>query len=433
MNKTFQTFFIISIFLFVNTAVCIFTVQGEDVSDIVQKGTQKLNSKEYVSAIAYLKKALKIFPSNTQVKQLLAISLNNRALELQDEGRIDEAITLLEEAVELYDSETGRENLSKLLHHKATILYNNQNLTEALKYTKLSLGYWSKTYNALLLTGKIYYDFENLDKAMDYFLKAQKLNPNDKKLSEAIQKVKNEKSKKKKFKKIPSAKFVIRYDDKKFKIDQYKFRNLLREAYRIIGQDLGLFPSDRIVAILYSPESYKSIKGLPPQVTGLFDGKIHIPLRENVSDIKQYKAIVYHEYTHALIHNISKGRCPTWLNEGIAKYEESRIMTPDLKILKTAIKNKSLLGPSNLDKVFYMILHKRQLTKNDIVLIDLAYEESYTLAKYLLNRYRRAHIQKMLKAFARGKSLDEVLRSELRTTSEKLQKEWIKYIKGKYL
>jgi tetratricopeptide (TPR) repeat protein len=426
----------LSIVFFMICQHCIFAQEikrKDNSADLfIQSGVTKLNSKDYKNAIDDFRNALRLSPDDTQAKKYLAISLNNYALLITKESDSDNAITCLEESVKLYEDEVARNNLSGLFLERAVNFYNRHEQSNALFFSRKALEVKKDNAEALKLMGNIFYNMEKLDEALSYYAKAVTLLPNDTEIRKSIDNIKKEKALKGSFRNIPSAKFIIRYENKSADFDYYQFRPILDEAYRVIGQDLGLFPSEQLVVILYTQESYKNLKEQPSSVTGLFDGKIHIPLRDGVKDTSEYKTVVYHEYTHALIFDLTLGRCPIWLNEGLAEYEESKIKPVELRRLKAALKNNSLIGISSLDQTFSLMNGRRQLTQEEQELIALAYEESYTIAKYILHRFTRAHIQQLLRRLREGASINEALKRELYLSVEQLQKQWIEFIQNNY-
>ncbi len=427
------TFLIFNLFIALNCPLYAEdTKNSNEINSLIQEGVSKFNSKDYPNAIIDFRKALKLSPNNAELKKYLAISLNNYALLIAKEDKTDEAILNLEESLRLFEDGVARKNLAGILLEKAINLYNRHELNSALVYSKKSLNVHKDNFEVLKLAGNICYELERLDEAISYYSTAESLKPDDVDLARTLEKLKNEKAVKKTFRDMSSARFIIKYESKSQDFDFYQFRPILDEAYRIIGQDLNLFPAQQLVVIIYSEESYKKLKNQPAMVTGLFDGKIHIPLRSDVKDIKEYKVVVYHEYTHALIFSITMGNCPIWLNEGFAEYEESRIKPIDLRILKTALKTNSLIGISSLDGVFSLIKSGREPSQKEQELLTLAYEESYTIAKYLLHRFTRAHIQRLFNRLKKGIALNEALKSELYLSTEQLQKQWLEYLRQNY-
>lgn len=62
-----------------------------------------------------------------------------------------------------------------------------------------------------------------------------------------------------------------------------------------------------------------------------YHGEILLPVdNPKTVDLKNIKRSVRHEYAHAIIHALSAGKCPGWLDEGIAQWVEG-IENPALK------------------------------------------------------------------------------------------------------
>src|SRR5438094_2112162 len=62
----------------------------------------------------------------------------------------------------------------------------------------------------------------------------------------------------------------------------------------------------------------------PDWAQGLFDGKIRLPVEGAMRDGTALDRVLRHEYTHALVHDRTRGRAPTWLSEGLAIACEGR-------------------------------------------------------------------------------------------------------------
>lgn len=100
----------------------------------------------------------------------------------------------------------------------------------------------------------------------------------------------------------------------------------LEDAYDSIGRDLGFFPADRIQVGIYQEEVLGEVIGVPAHfIRGAFDGrKIRLNIRQTVAYSNDLSRLVRHEYTHAIIHEMSRGRAPVWVHEGLAQVMEPR-------------------------------------------------------------------------------------------------------------
>ena len=133
------------------------------------------------------------------------------------------------------------------------------------------------------------------------------------------------------------------------------------------------------------------------------------------------KATLYHEYTHALIHDITHNKCPVWLNEGIAEHQESRQREPHLAQLKAALRSGQLIPLSSLDAAF---------KSRDANVAGLGYQQSYSLVTFLVQKYHFYRIRKVLEAIGNGETLEDAFKDELRISMAQLEARWKQWLPG---
>ena len=92
------------------------------------------------------------------------------------------------------------------------------------------------------------------------------------------------------------------------------------ELAAFFGQPLAVSP----VVILYQGRRYFSWMDTPDWVGGIYDGRIHVPLPPDGPEAESYRALLSHELAHAFITEMTGGRAPGWLQEGVAQYVEGR-------------------------------------------------------------------------------------------------------------
>ncbi|UCH97318.1 MAG: tetratricopeptide repeat protein [Candidatus Aminicenantes bacterium] len=194
----------------------------------------------------------------------------------------------------------------------------------------------------------------------------------------------------------------------KFEHNEVRFTviDILENAYREIGQQMDTYPSTPVSVILYNEKNFFDVTRAPGWAGGLFDGKIHVPIRGMKLDEPLLKRILYHEYTHALVHTITS-KCPRWLNEGLSDYFS--------------------LEPGQIETIGQIIPLKHLevgFPTGNPRLVVLAYWESYSAVSYLVDRYKLYRIKELLQDLGRGTDLNTAFFSAFSITYDRFVNTW---------
>jgi tetratricopeptide (TPR) repeat protein len=100
---------------------------------------------------------------------------------------------------------------------------------------------------------------------------------------------------------------------------------------RVVAQ-LGEAPRERVTVILYDAAQFQEVARVHGWVSGLFDGKIRLPAGGTLPARRHLERILVHEYAHAAVHDLARGRAPRWLHEGLAQVLEGATPDPMLRV-----------------------------------------------------------------------------------------------------
>jgi hypothetical protein len=133
-----------------------------------------------------------------------------------------------------------------------------------------------------------------------------------------------------------------------------------------------------------------------------------------------------HELCHLLLnHYIKRENLPKWLNEGIAQWVSGGIgeliMNGDRSILDGAILSGKPINIRALQDRF----------PEDRKSLILAYEASKSLVEYIINKYSKDGILKILRYLKDGDKPDVAIMKGLSISVDELGKEWYDYHKRK--
>ncbi len=392
------------------------------------QGLKALEEGRHEEGISNLEKALIYSPDNENIISALSLAYNNYAVILSRQPQqLDRAIFNLEKAVELSPADIKfNHNLSDIYTQKARIFYEqDKNYEQAIKFSNKATALNPDNFLALEILGDCYYFTQDLKSALDYWQKAQELNPGSKKLEERIKKVKQEIGFESNLTRSSADCFEIRLSKTDLPFDASIIRDYLRQAYREVGQDFNYFPRHTIIVFIYTEEEFHQRYHFPEWSGGAYDGKIRLPANTKNFTESQFKGLIWHEYTHAIVRDLTQDKCPLWVNEGLAVWEGSRYDRLDLKELGNALKEGNIIPLIRLHEKFAPINQSKE--------IYLAYQEAYTVVSFLIEHYGFWHIQNALVKIKNQKDMDEILKSIFGLDWGQLQKKWLEHLKTSIL
>jgi hypothetical protein len=177
--------------------------------------------------------------------------------------------------------------------------------------------------NLAAWSGYTHYRMNQLDAAIADLQAAQKIRPSQS-VAALLEKAKRDKDAEGDFREGESSHFVLRYHGGASRQLASEVIHTLEDQFQVLKSELHYTPPEQIGVILYTQETFFDVTRVPGWAGGLNDGRIRVPVQglETVSDL--LARILKHELTHSFVYQKTSGRCPTWLQEGVAQWMEGR-------------------------------------------------------------------------------------------------------------
>lgn len=191
---------------------------------------------------------------------------------------------------------------------------------------------------------------------------------------------------------------------------------LLESARATVCSDLGYFPQQRTIVLLYqSLAEMREATGAHGWVGGLYDGRIRLPLLDLSRQREAFVATARHEYTHRVLHEFAPG-CPIWINEGLAEWFERGGSDPHARI-RGLIKGGAVPpGVGSLVGTF--------ATEKDRAKVDMSYAISLSFTGFLMERYGLGAMRGFLHQLRAGAEVDVAMRKNFGGTLDEVDALW---------
>ncbi len=221
-----------------------------------------------------------------------------------------------------------------------------------------------------------------------------------------------------------SSHFTLRYEGKQS--SEALRRELvatLESEYDDLVRGLGVSPRSSIAVVLYTDQAFFDVTQSPSWAGALNDGKLRIPIEGVSSVTPELARVLKHELAHSFINQLSGGRCPQWLNEGIAQALEPKSVSSRGRRLAQLFQAQREI-PFNLLEGGFMRFSPLEAT--------LAYDESLAAVEYIADTYGMSDLRRILERLGQGSSTEAALRATIHSDYGQLESEIGKYLTSKY-
>lgn len=183
-----------------------------------------------------------------------------------------------------------------------------------------------------LLLARLYDQRDDARRAMFHLRALLEREPGHETARRLLAKIDREQRAETGFHRDTTAHFVLKYRGAAHDDARRAIARALEVAWERVGGQLGYRPAQRVTVVLYEDREFRDVTQVHGWVGGLFDGKIRLPIAATTPPTAQLERLIVHEYAHAAIHDLSRGRAPRWLQEGLAQALEGATPDRDLRV-----------------------------------------------------------------------------------------------------
>jgi len=362
--------------------------------DQIREVVKFLDVQEYQEAIELLHDLQGRVANPGQLDKLLAVAYLGHGYQLLASADLAASGEAFQEG-RLYNDDDFR-----LWQGEAMVRFKQGRYAEAVSLLDQAIGVNSQNASLYHLLGQAYYADGRMAESVDALTEAISLGGGDE-VDKLLQKVRREWQVEQDMGQESRGHFQLSFVDGK-QVAELAPRILetLEDAYTELGSELAYFPDIKVPVLLYLKKDFSAVTNSPDWAGGVYDGKIRLPLRGMHRMSDQLAAVLYHEYMHVLVHFMAGRRAPVWLNEGLAEIAGRRLYSPPTHHLQQAAQREDVLGWDTLAKPFSSL-------PSDKVL--LAYEQSYSLVNFMVDRYGWHKIPELLKSIGKRKPWQDAI------------------------
>jgi len=390
----------------------------EESSALLEEASAAIMAGEFEKAWETLALILDEDPENAEAikrHRYVAFKLAKKSFEANE---MESAIKYMESALVVSPDD------HYILAQLGAFHYSIKDFDTAKNYFEDSISNGSTNPDIYLLLAMIcYYNGDDMEGAQQYLEKALELAPNRRDIKAFLEKIKSERAVEGDFQSADSEHFVVKFQGVKDIDAAYSVLYILEEAWSDIGYDLGDYPDTPVVVILYTNKQFHDVTKAPHWAGGIFDGRIRLPVGNLPEKEDEYlRRLLYHEYTHVLVHRIANGKCPVWFNEGLAQLMQVRSGTsPDPWLRPSELQDSRRIPSLSSLRAPFVRLNSRDALR--------AYVTSYFAVKYFVYEYGLSRAGNVLEEIGESGSFEKALFEVTGTKFNDFERRFHEYVK----
>jgi tetratricopeptide (TPR) repeat protein len=362
-------------------------VNSNDARKLIEQG-------EYEKGLEQLQRAYHLFPLDQSIKRNLAEGYLTFGRQLLQKKQFEQADEVYAKGRELYSDDP------RFMFLRGVCNYQLKKFDIARNELEQARQIQPDNVELLYVLGRVLYDTDNRDQAVELLQQALRLSPGHKEIAAVLEHARREMAVEELMARGHSSRFDLTYDNGVDTVFALAVLDQLENAADQVGAELGHFPAARVPVSIYTRADYTTVTAAPDWSGGAYDGAIRLPFGSLHQLTPPLQAVLYHEYAHVVVRELTRGNCPLWLNEGIAEMFGRKQFSPPMTELDRAARSNKFLDFKKLESGFSGLAAKDA---------GLAYQQSYSLVNYLVTTYDWYRVAAILTALGESLATEDAI------------------------
>ncbi len=311
-----------------------------------------------------------------------------------------------------------------ILTSYAIVLIQLGHAADAVPFAERATRAAAGSPDAWGVLGFALYSADRLPQAVDAWKKSLALRPNAS-LQAHLDRAQRELAAEAEFTETDTGHFNIRYEGATTAPSlRQQVQASLENSYGDLVRELGILPRQNIAVLLYTNKAFFDVTEAPSWISALNDGKLRVPVQGLTGVTPELGRVLKHELAHSFINQVARGRCPQWLNEGLAQLIEPKHLPASRgRQLAELFQTGRQLRLSSLEQSFMGFSSVEAV---------LAYDESLAAADYIRDTYGISELRRVLERIGEGASAESALRATIHSGYADLEEQIGRHLYQKF-
>ena len=272
------------------------------------------------------------------------------------------------------------------------------------------------------LSGWAYYGLNRAADAVTQWQRAMQLKP-DEETQHALEKAERDAREEAEYHEGETTHFRLKYNGEAAPELAHDVLKTLESEFEEISTTLNYTPPEPIGVILYTNETFRDITRAPSWSGALNDGRIRVPVSGLSTMTDELARVLKHELTHSFVGQKTGGRCPVWLQEGIAQYMEGKRSRVNAETLSAAFEHHM---------EFSLLSYETSWLNLPKDTASNAYAWSLAVVEEIMTENGIDDMERILDRLAAGSSAEDAIRAVLHEDYSELMLSTAQYLRKAY-